>query len=57
MDETHERTDENEEQEFADIHRYLTEGIYRDDCTANEKRILRRKANRYREFTISFIYK
>ena len=29
MDETHERTDENEEREFADVHRYLTEGIYR----------------------------
>eukprot|EP00731_Ephydatia_muelleri_P012494 Em0006g1388a len=25
MDETHERTDENEEREFADVHRYLTE--------------------------------
>ena len=42
MDETHERTDENEEREFADVHSYLTEGIYLNDCTANEKRILRR---------------
>ena len=41
MDETHERTDENEVREFADVHRYVTEGIYRDDCTANEKGILR----------------
>ena len=48
MDETHERIDENEEREFADVHRYLTEGINRYDCTANEKRILRRKGNRYR---------
>ena len=48
MHDTHESTDEMQEREFADVHRYLTEGIYHDDCTANEKRILRRKANRYR---------
>ena len=25
---------------FADVYRYLTEDIHRDDCTANEKRIV-----------------
>ena len=45
-----ERTDENEEREFADVHRYLTKGIYRNDCTANEKRILyeEKQTDRYR---------
>ena len=46
------QNDNVEEIMLADVGSNLTKGVYLHDCTANKKRIIRRKANRYRLLNI-----